>query len=73
MLDVLDGKTTDSEDIDSKTFIEITTSYPRDSDYEYKTTLERLNLDEEKDNDIINNKGFIISPTHGIKKDLVDN
>lgn len=73
MLDTLDGKTTEYDNIDEKTFIEITTSYPRDSEYDYKTRLERINLDQEKDEDIMNNKGFIISPTHGIKKDLLDN
>lgn len=50
--------------------IDINLSYPYDPDYEYSTRLERINLDEERVNDIITNKGFIIAPTQGIKKDV---
>lgn len=50
--------------------IDINLSYPFDPDYEYTTRLERINLDEERELDIITNKGFIVAPTQGIKKDI---
>ena len=45
-------------------------SYPDNPDYDYITRLVRLDLDKERENDILNNKGFIVEPTQGIKKDL---
>lgn len=50
--------------------IDINVSYPYDPNYEYTTRLERINLDEERVNDIVTNKGFIVAPTQGIKKDV---
>lgn len=46
--------------------------YPFDPEYEYTTELVRINLDDEKRSDLERNKGFIISPHKGIKKDLKD-
>ena len=45
-------------------------TYPRSNEYEYKTRLTRLNLDKEREKDIICNKGFIVAPTQGVKKDI---
>ena len=50
--------------------LDLNISYPFDPDYEYKTRLIRLQLDKERENDIKNDKGFIVAPTEGIKKDL---
>ena len=45
-------------------------TYPYDPDYEYTTRLERINNDEERVMDLATNKGFIVAPTQGIKKDI---
>lgn len=45
-------------------------SYPNNPDYEYQTRLIRLNLDKERESDLLNDRGFIVAPTQGIKKDL---
>lgn len=45
-------------------------SYPDNPDYTYTTRLTRLNLDKEREKDILTNEGFIVEPTQGIKKDL---
>ena len=50
--------------------LDLNISYPYDPDYEYHTRLERLNLDQERIHDIINDKGFIVAPTQGVKKDI---
>lgn len=52
--------------------ITINFSYPSNSDFYYETSIERINLDKEKVNDVYNNKGFIISKPNNIKKDLKD-
>lgn len=54
----------------SKMSLNIT--YPNSDEYEYETILERINFDDEKDIDILTNNGFIVSDSHGIKKDLKD-
>ena len=46
--------------------------YPDDPMYIYLTQLEKINLDLERENDILNNRGFICSAARGIKKDLKD-
>lgn len=48
----------------------VTYSYPNNDIYDYIVRLKRLNLDEEKDNDIANNRGFIIKSPQPIKKEL---
>ena len=47
-------------------------SYPYHPDYIYITELERINLDKEREHDILTDNGFIVSKTNGIKKDLKD-
>ena len=50
--------------------LDLKISYPYDPNYEYNTRLERLDLDKEREEDIKKDKGFIIAPSQGIKKDL---
>lgn len=50
----------------------INVTYPYSDEYEYETTLERINFDDERELDILTNNGFIVSDSHGIKKDLKD-
>ena len=45
-------------------------SYPRNDEYEYESRLERINLDEERKNDIRSGNGFIISESQSIKKEI---
>lgn len=44
--------------------------YPKSDEYEYETRLEKINLDKERESDILNNKGFIVSKYQGVKKDM---
>ena len=46
----------------------INVSYPNDPNFTYETKLVRLNLDNERENDILSNRGFVVAPTQGIKK-----
>lgn len=57
-----------SEEQDRQITLDI--SYPNDPEYEYITRLVRLELDKERENDILNNNGFIVAPTQGVKKDI---
>lgn len=52
--------------------INVKYSYPRNPEYDYESRLERINLDEERGNDIKTGNGFIISKSQSIKKDLKD-
>ena len=52
--------------------IRIKTVYPNNPDYDYETFLEKINLDLEREHDILNNNGFIISEPQNIKKDIKD-
>ena len=47
-------------------------TYPESPDFEYETFLERLNLDKEREEDILKDNGFIISDPKGLKKDIRD-
>lgn len=47
-------------------------TYPYSDEYEYMTQLVRFNLDDRRVKDVLNDNGFIISPTNGIKKDIKD-
>lgn len=47
-------------------------SYPDDPMFIYFTQLEKINLDIEREQDILNNRGFICSEARSIKKDLKD-
>lgn len=50
--------------------ININYSYPFNEDYYYESYLEKINLDEEKQRDLENNKGFIVADPKTIKKDI---
>lgn len=50
--------------------INVRTHYPRSDEYEYETRLERINLDKEREYDIFNGNGFIVSAAKAIKDDL---
>jgi hypothetical protein len=53
--------------------ITINYSYPNNSDFEYTAHMERIDLDQECENDLRINEGFIISsPKTTIKKDIKD-
>lgn len=53
--------------------INVNYSYPYNPNYDYMATMERINLDEEKNSDLYRSKGFIISsPKKSIKKDIKD-
>jgi len=52
--------------------LDITISYPYSPDYYYETILERINLDTEREQDILSGKGFIVSSPKGIIKDIKD-
>ena len=58
------------EQVREKQKLDIKISYPYSKDYEFTTRLERLDLDKEREEDIKKDKGFIIAPSQGIKKDL---
>ena len=45
-------------------------SYPYNEEFDYESEMIRLNLDEERENDLRTNKGFIISEHQSIKKDI---
>ena len=50
--------------------LDVQLTYPHSKEYEIHTRLIRLNLDEERESDIVSNKGFVVAPTQGIKKDI---
>lgn len=52
--------------------LEVKLKYPYSDKFIYETRLERINLDKERENDLLNNKGFIVSVPHNIKKDIKD-
>lgn len=52
--------------------IDVTLTYPYSDEYEYTTRLVRLDLDKEREHDILTDNGFVVGPPHGIKKDLRD-
>ena len=58
------------EKYDIQTPMHINLTYPYSDKYEYETYLEKINLDEERINDIKSGKGFIIQSTRSITKDL---
>lgn len=49
---------------------EIDSSYPHSDKYEYRTWIERINLDEERMNDFGKGKGIRIEKPQGVKKDI---
>lgn len=52
--------------------LNVRTHYPVSTEYEYETILERINLDDERINDIYNNNGFIVTSSKPIKDDIKD-
>lgn len=46
--------------------------YPYNPEYEYQTILERINLDKEREKDLLSANGFVITEPKNIKKDLTD-
>lgn len=52
--------------------LNVRTHYPHSEDYEYETVLERINMDQEKLDDIYNNNGFIITSAKPIRDDIKD-
>lgn len=60
----------DDEQIKEGESLNLNVSYPYDPNFEYHTRLTRLNLDKEREHDIRTDKGFIVAPTQGVKKDI---
>ena len=52
--------------------LRINTTYPRNEYYDLQTKLVMLDLDKEREHDLLADNGFVISPFAGIKKDLKD-
>lgn len=52
--------------------LNVRTTYPTNPDYEYKTKLQRLNLDQERIDDLRRGKGFVVTEPISIKKDIKD-
>jgi DNA-directed RNA polymerase beta' subunit len=52
--------------------LEVKFQYPKHPDYYYEAVLERINLDDERENDLRKGKGFIVSEPQNIKKDVKD-
>ena len=50
--------------------VKITLQYPHNDKFDYTTQLVRIDLDKEREDDIRNGKGFIISAPKSIKKDI---
>lgn len=50
----------------------VNVTYPNDPEFEYRTELEKIDLDEERIHDIETNHGFLISKARTIKKDIKD-
>ena len=50
--------------------LKMNVTYPYSDEYEYHTRLTRIDFDAEMENDIANNKGFIITSPQSVKKDL---
>lgn len=50
--------------------LDINISYPKSDVWDFDTSLQRINLDEERKKDIISGNGFVISPYQTIKKEL---
>ena len=59
------------EDEVNFTKMNINAHYPTSEVYDYQVSLERINLDEERERDINRNNGFIITKRQNIKKDIM--
>lgn len=68
----MDNNNIEDDEIKKKQ-VSINYSWPSNDDYDYTATLERINFDEEKEKDLADGEGFIIStPKATIKKDIKD-
>lgn len=52
--------------------IKVTTHYPVSEEWEYITKMVRINMDEERVNDVSTNKGFVVTSSKPIKDDIKD-
>lgn len=52
--------------------IDVNLTYPYSDEYDYETRLERINLDKEREHDLMTGNAFVIDSPKGIKKDLKD-
>ena len=59
-----------SRNMYGKSSVNVKLTYPYSDKYEYTTQLERLNLDQERINDLKSGKGFPIVSSHSIKLDV---
>lgn len=50
--------------------VNLRVQYPQSDEYDFITSLERINLDQQRIEDIKSGKGFVIEPPRGIKKDI---
>ena len=65
---LFDGYNINVEDKNISSF----NSYPHSLDYDFETYIEFIDFDKERENDILNGRGFIIEPSQkSMKKDLV--
>lgn len=60
----------DTKPIQEPETLDLNVSYPYDPEFEYHTRLVRLNLDKEREEDIKHDRGFVVDPTQGVKKDV---
>lgn len=60
----------DTKPIQEPETLDINVSYPYDPEFEYHTRLVRLDLDKEREEDIKHDRGFVVDPTQGVKKDV---
>lgn len=56
----------------SDTNLNVNWTWPRSDKYTYETYLERINLDKEREHDLVNGEGFIIRNQSSIKKTVKD-
>ena len=56
----------------TKTKMNVNWSWPRSDEYTYETFMERINMDEEREKDLLTNNGFIVSNPQSIKKTVKD-
>lgn len=50
--------------------LDINISYPRSDVWEFDTSLQRIDMDKEREKDIASGRGFVITPYQTIKKEL---
>ena len=60
----------DTKPIQEPETLDLNVSYPYDPEFEYHTRLVRLDLDKEREEDIKHDRGFVVDPTQGVKKDV---